>query len=34
MQVGKILTALLTEVTEGRLPNTRAALLKEAERLC
>ena len=32
MQVGKILTALLTEVTEGRLPNTRAALLQEAEK--
>ena len=31
-QVGAVLSALLTEVTEGRLPNDRAALLAAAEK--
>ena len=33
-EVGAILSALLTEVTENRLPNDRAALLSAAARLC
>ena len=32
-EVGRILNALLTEVTEGRLPNEREALLTAAKKL-